>query len=469
MRPNIPHSYSNTSDASTPASTRSSFSHESNGSSASSLASRPKRSSLKPSLKSSESIALNSNRKSSPPTVRFAEPESLPKLHTWPKTRQKPIQPPEPLINRITNPLIRSQHHHTLPFASPTSSLVRQRSSLKLCATQPPPSFQRPVSLPTPHTKAVTKRTSTNKFFPTPPPQPDPRWAGIPLPAHFTPPALSPRSRIPSYQSTISTQSAPATLQTPAPPTGIPSKQHNPLEHYVPCLYPSCTAHYTRAHTGPTYHHPQAPYSLSRLHGYCPRHATQDLKQENTHCKHEYERLRQTAGRKTLGVIAGEFEAFKTGFRHERRARDEQLRRELRFRVLGVCACESEGKDGGDGGCCCGSGFWDWKFWARPCTTDSCQVTYSPYANHVYGFYFRKSRSSSSSSAAASPLQTLCPTCAQTELSRFQHRVKEKWNSRCGWDSLEWEEWLGNVVKDRKMDEEFWLGAQERAYQKENT
>ena len=44
----------------------------------------------------------------------------------------------------------------------------------------------------------------------------------------------------------------------------------------------------------------------------------------------------------------------------------------------------------------------------------------------------------------------------------MESRVKEKWASRCGWDKQEWQEWFGNVVKDRTMEQEYWIKAQER-------
>jgi hypothetical protein len=451
MRPNMSHSYSDTSGASTPNSTRSAFSYESDVSSSSSSASKPKRSSLKPSLKSSESLTTTPHRKPSPPTVRFAEPELSPKSHTRPKPRPKTL--PEPLINRIPNPLLKSQYRHTTSFASPTESFFKQLDYHQTCAAPPLSSMSRPVSLPTPQAdpiQVVKKRNSKSSFAPTSPSVADPRWAGIPLPANFIPPTLGPKSRVASYQSTISTmftfstQSAPATLETPTP-TAAPSGQYNPLEHYVLCLHSSCTSHYTPAHLGPAYYSPQAPYSLSRLHGYCTRHASAELNKVNLACKKEYEVLRQNAGRKTMPVVAAEFEFFKEGFREKRRITDAKMQKEQSRRVLGTRVKGEE------------KGVWDWKYTPRPCTTAACKIFYTPYANHLYLFY-----STPLPSSSFLPQQTLCPGCAKTELESFEHKIKEKWGSRCGWDEREWNEWFANAVHDRKMEQEYWIKAQER-------
>jgi hypothetical protein len=450
MHPNMSHPYSVPSGSSTPNSTRSTFSYESDVSSSSSSAPRPKRSSLKPSVKSSESIITNPNRRSSPPTVRFAQPEPLPKSQAWPKPRPKTL--PEPLINRIPNPLLKSHHRHTKSFASPTESFFRQLDNHQSCAAPLSSSTSRLFSLPAPHAEsiqAVKKRSSNANFAPASPSTPDPRWTGVPLPASFTPPTLGPKSRVASYQSaisTFSTRSAPAVLET-SRSTAAPPGQYNPLEHYVPCIYPTCVSHYTPAHLGPVYYLPQAPYSLSRLHGYCQRHASKELKEANATCKKEYEVLRQNAGRKTMGVVAAEFEFFKEGFRDERPVQDAKLQREQRQRVLGTGGARNGKHDGA----------WDWRYTMRPCTTASCKTFYTTYANHLYTFY----RTPLSSSSCL-PQQTLCPGCAKTELESFEHKIKEKWGSRCGWEERKWNEWFSNAVNDREMELEYWIKAQER-------
>jgi hypothetical protein len=440
MRSNIPQSYPNTSGTSTPSSTQSSFGYESNESSSSS-APRPKRSSLKPSL-------TNSNRRSSPPIVRFVEPEPLPKSRPTPRPRTLP----EPLLNKIPNPLLKPQYRHTPSFTSPTESFMRQLDNHQACAAPTVSGISRLVSLSTPQSgpmPTVKKRSSNAKIALASPSIPDPRWVGIPLPANFTPPTIGLTTRVTSYQSTISiisntsTQSAPAALET-SPATAAPSGQYNPLEHYIPCLYPGCAINYTQAHLGPAYYVPQAPYSLPRLHGYCPRHASKELKEANAACKKEYELLRQHAGRKTMGVVAGEFESFKEGFRDERRIQDAKLQREQRRRVLGA-------EKGG------AKEVWEWKYTLRPCTTASCKTFYTPYSNHLYAFYRTPLPSTN-----FAPQQTLCPGCAKTEVAGFEYKVKEKWGSRCGWNEQEWNEWFKNAVNDRKMEQEYWVKAQER-------
>jgi hypothetical protein len=168
------------------------------------------------------------------------------------------------------------------------------------------------------------------------------------------------------------------------------------------------------------------------------------LKDANAACKKEYEVLRQNAGRKTMGVIATEFEFFKQDFRGERRVTDAKMQKEQRRRVLGT---PEKGREG----------VWDWKYTARPCTTASCKTFYSLYANHLYAFYRTPLPSSS-----FLPQQTLCPGCAKTELESFEHKIKEKWGSRCGWDEREWSEWFANAVNDRKMEQKYWSKVQER-------
>ena len=146
-----------------------------------------------------------------------------------------------------------------------------------------------------------------------------------------------------------------------------------------------------------------------------------------------------------MGVVAGEFEAFKEGFRDERRIQDAKLQREQRRRVLGAGAA-------GKGGV---KEVWDWKYTLRPCTTASCKTFYTPYSNHLYAFYRIPLPSTN-----FLPQQTLCPGCSKTEVAGFEYKVKEKWGSRCGWNELEWNEWFNNVINDRKMEQEYWVKAQ---------
>ncbi|RMZ69482.1 hypothetical protein GMOD_00006298 [Pyrenophora seminiperda CCB06] len=411
---------------------------------------RPKRSSLKPSLKSSESVPTTPTRRSSPPTVRFADPEPLPKSHTWPRARPRTVQLPEPLINRIPNSPMQAQHENCPSFVSPTASLTKQAENHGSFAVQ------RPVSLPTPPSsgtfRPLRKRMSRQTIAPASPQEPDPRWSGIPLPAHFTPPTQSLKSRA-SFQSTLSTfsqlstQSAPSIIETPAAPQG----QFNPLEHYIPCLYPSCKSHYTPAHLGPHYYLPQGPYALSRLPGYCPRHASRELKEATQQCKREYEHLRQTAGRKTLNAVAAEFEDVKAVFRASRNdVQAARLARIQKRRVLGAPVLLADKSTDAR------AEAWDWRYTPRPCTSAACNEYYSPYSNHLYAFY-----RTPLAGTAFFPQQIFCPKCAQTEVETFEQRVKEKWGSRCGWDGGEWAEWYANARGDREMELEYWLKAQE--------
>ncbi|KAF1940159.1 hypothetical protein EJ02DRAFT_504277 [Clathrospora elynae] len=461
MNPHTNYSYPNISGSSTPTSTRSTVSYESDASSSSSSgpALMPKRSSLKPTLKSSDSTTTKPYRVSSPPSVKFSEPEPLPKPHTWPMPRPT-IQLPQPLINKTPNPLLYSQYQHTPSFTlSSKSRSARYSHGPQPHAAPPPPGTQRPVSLQPPQAgsiKAVRKRISNISAPTSTSPMLDPRWSGIPLPAHFTPPTLGPGSRVASYQSTVSnfsTQSAPTVLST-KPTVAAPQGQYNILEHYIPCLYPDCSAHYTPSHAGFTYHLAQGQYSLSRQHGYCPRHATRDLKDANALCKREYESLRQNAGRKLLGVIAAEFDAFLENFREDRRLENVNLQRRQKERVLGSPQPASQTKTGK--AVQPHTDEWKWQYTPRPCTSSTCKTFYSPYANHLYDFY----RTPLSSSFT--PMRTLCPSCAKTDVEIFEEKVREKRAGRCGWDEQEWDEWYDNAVKDREMELEFWERAQER-------
>ncbi|RYN29540.1 hypothetical protein AA0119_g9872 [Alternaria tenuissima] len=474
ISPNMPSVDTASSAPSTPRSSQSSLNDQYNTSpSSTSSPLRPQRSSLKPSLKSSESVTMISNRRSSPPAVRFAEPDPLPKPQTWPRARPKTIQLPEPLVNKIPNPLTKAQYHHIPSFTSPTATLMEQIDNFQAWGTPISPTPKRPVSLPVRSAgslKVVRKRVSSLKARSTSCQEPDSRWEGIPLPAHFTPPNVGLKSRVASYQSTkstksirstrstkstnlrISTQSAPVVLE---PLVSSPPGQYNPLDHYIPCLYPSCTLHYTPARTGSNYYLPQSPYNMSRLHGYCPRHANQDLNQANVSCKREYENLRQSAGRKTLGVIAAEFEILKEGFRRERRHKDAALVQEQKQRVLGVRPIslnqKSNGTKGKPGA---QEDAWDWRYTLRPCTSSHCKAYYTPYSNHYT--YYRTPIS------GFLPQETLCSACAKTELEGFVEKIKEKWGSRCGWDHKEWHDWYANACNDRTMEQEYWIKAQEK-------
>jgi hypothetical protein len=467
MLPDMSFADTTFSGSSTPRSSQSSFSDQSNATSSStSSPPRPQRSSLKPSLKSSEVATMPTSRRSSPPAVRFAEPDPLAKAKTWPRARPKTIQLPEPLINKIPNAPTKAQYHHIPSFTSPTATLMDQIDNFQAWGTPKSPNPHRPDSLPMSRSgsfKVMRKRVSSLTIKSTSYSESDPRWTGIPLPAHYKPPTLSPRSRVVSYQSILSansrlsTQSAPAALESLLPCSPPPGR-YNPLDHYIPCLYPSCKLHYTPAHTGSNYYLPQGPYDLSRLHGYCPRHASQEMKEANTACKHAYETLRQNSGRKTLNVIAAEFEIFKEGFRRDRRSKDAALVREHKQRVLGAPPIplsqksnDAKGKPGVQ------EHKWDWRYTLRPCTSSHCKAYYTPYSNQY--IYYRTPLSGTS----FLPQETLCSACSQTEVEGFANKIKEKWGSRCGWDHQEWHEWYTNACNDRNMEQEYWLKVQEKA------
>jgi hypothetical protein len=169
--------------------------------------------------------------------------------------------------------------------------------------------------------------------------------------------------------------------------------------------------------------------------------------------------LRQNAGRKTLGIIAAEFEAFKETFRDDRRVEDSRLQQEQKGRILGAPKHTSQTNNGK--GRLQQEGKWDWRYTMRPCTTSHCKNFYTPFSNHLYAFYHTPCLQSSSL-----PLQTLCPSCSKSEFEAFENKVKEKKSNRCGWNEQEWNEWFGNVVRDREMEQEYWLKAQESVVSK---
>jgi len=435
------HNTINSSGTSTPVSTRSSNSYESNVSSTSS-SSRLQRSSMKSSLKSTPSPGALQSRKPSPPTVRFAEPE--------PSCRPKPTsvqqqQQNYPARNSVPNPLLRYRHRPASLAANSASSV--HTAGPQVYSTLPPRGVQTPQSGQIQYTKT---RVGQRFSAPARPLRPDPRWSGIPLPANFTPPSLALEQRVTSFQSVasdLSVQSAPAVLQ--ASPSTSPPGQYSPLENYIPCLHSTCKAHYSPAHTGPTYYLPQGPYSLSKHHGYCPHHASKELRETNALCKCEWERLRQNAGRKTLGQIATEFDVFLQSFRQDRRAKDTDLQRRQRRIVLGAPGTLLDGGQPKDQKqqkhTDNNEAEWNWTYTPRHCTRSSCTSSpYSPFANHLYTFYH------SARSSTFSPLPTLCPSCAKNEVEAFERYVAEKWSSRCGWDDGEWNEWFGKAVEESK-------------------
>jgi hypothetical protein len=212
-----------------------------------------------------------------------------------------------------------------------------------------------------------------------------------------------------------------------------------------------CTAHYLPAHSGPTYYLAQEPYNLSRHHGYCPRHASKEMKEANALCKREWERMRQNAGRSTLGAVAEDFEMFLQLYRETRSKEDAQLQQSQRRVVLGTAKPAGPAKST--------DAQWNWRYTPRPCTKHGCTLPYySPYATHLFSLYTSRRPAN-----GLVPLATLCPQCAQAEAEGFERKIEEKWSSRCGvWNPVEWEQWHGNAKKDRDMEMEFWEKAQER-------
>ncbi|KAH7084928.1 hypothetical protein BKA63DRAFT_5696 [Paraphoma chrysanthemicola] len=431
----------------TPVSTRSSISYETSNSSTSG-STRPKRSSMKPSLKPAEGGILN--RKSSPAAVRFADPE--------PPSRPRPSPVQEQISNQsqrngVPNPLLKYQHRPT----SSLSSSAPSRSSIGPQAYSTLP----PRGLPTPlpgHIQNTRTRVGQRYSAPPQPSRSQPRWSGVPLPTNFTPPSVALEHRVSSFQSVASVasvQSAPAALQHP--PKTTPLGKYNPLDHYIPCLYAECTVHYSHSFA---YYLPQGPYSLRKSHGYCNYHATHELKTSNALCKQKWESLRQNAGRQTLGQIAADFDDYMQSFRKARAVRDAELVSSQKRIVIGAPNTpprpqtkQQVDKDA--------DADWNWIYSPRPCTRASCPPsssthTYSPFSTATFAFYHTPREST------FTPLSTLCPSCATTEVEAFERLVAEKWGSRCGWDEGEWGEWLGGMVRERKAEGKFWERAQER-------
>ena len=474
-----PLSSSNTTPTSTRRSSLSSLNH-SNGSSASSDASAGilKRSSMKSNLKHSRSVGANLNRRSAPPTVRFLDPEPLPDRSMEPgKTMslRSPTSEPRPVrpgnSRVVSSPNFGSHQYRqkkimvsTLtrpPLLSPASKRANAAgllggtaagSSHTLSLAQP---HSEPSSGPvTQLSQFVDKRSSAPAALSQIDPRIDPRWSGIPLPAGFIPPSRTPTPtrRNTSYQTVISNLSPP--LTTPATLSSyLPLNTYDPLQNYIPCMAVMCTAHYTPAHSGPTYYVAQEPFHLSRHHGYCPRHASKEMQEANALCKKEYETMRQNAGRKTLGAIAQDFEIFLQLYREARKSEDARLQKAQSERVIGSSqVIPLKGRT------LLSSVTFDWRYTPRNCTTRGCKSPpYSPFSTQNYSFY-----GTPHSSTQLLPLTILCPPCAKIEAEGFGAKLMVKWSSRCGWDGEEWDGWYQNALQDRKMELEFWEKAQER-------
>lgn len=473
-----PLSSSNTTPTSTRRSSLSSLNNP-NVSSASSDVSTgvPKRSSMKSPLKPSRSVGANLNRRSAPPTVRFLDPEPMPRRVTEPgkttslKSPPAEARPVRPGYSRgVSTPNLGPHQYQqkkimitTLtrpPKLSPISKRASTASSpgdsvRSSRITSPAQTLQGHPQVPSGPVTHLRQRVDKRFSAPAAPSQVDshldPRWSGIPLPAGFVPPSRNSTStqRTASYQSVVSNLSSHST-----PPTAIPlsSNKYDPLRNFVPCMAAMCTAHYTPAHSGPTYYVAQEPYRLSKHHGYCPRHASKEMQEANALCKKEYESMRQNAGRKTLGTVAQDFEIFLQLYREARQLEDARLQNVQSQKVLGSfqIATTKDKAPQSDG--------FDWRYTPRNCTQKGCTSTpYSPFSIQHYSFYHIPN-----SSTQLLPLTTMCPSCSKAEAEGFGAKLMEKWSSRCGWDGGEWDGWYQNAIQARKAEQDFWEKAQER-------
>ncbi|KAF2692211.1 hypothetical protein K458DRAFT_382039 [Lentithecium fluviatile CBS 122367] len=369
------------------------------------LSDRPKRSSLKSGLKTSKSAPSL--------TVRFEVPD-LPKMSG--------VEADEPLLSRKNGSF---QSARTEKRASPNAiSQAPPRPVLRA-------KLSKRFSTPAPISRREAKRTSE---------QPLPLNSRIP-----STPTSPMGSRVTSFQSVAS---APAILQSTAPSPSQPPSQYNLLQHHIPCIIENCDTNYTTSLFGPTFYSPQQPYRLSRKRALCPWHANQDLKLVNHKAKCVWENMRQNAGRKTLGLIAAEFEIYIQQCREDREWESEELETRQRQRLFGSGQSPVKGKEKVDEG-------WDWRYTPRPCTMKGCSKQwYSPFDNRLYLFY------STARPSGLLPLTTLCPSCAKTDVEVAEERIEER---RCdGGAGPEWKEWCEQVKGDRRMEEEYWSKAQER-------
>ncbi|PSN63892.1 hypothetical protein BS50DRAFT_623570 [Corynespora cassiicola Philippines] len=462
-----------------------------------SLRSPPSTSSLKPSLRST---SISPPRSPSSPSLKSSLKTSSPRS-------------------------IRASHAHrpTVRFVDPEPELEPElqsgRPSINM-STLPQPPAPPPKDEPTPHLRATRRMTSKlSKRFSAPPPasrnegKNAPQWNAPSLPRTQTAPTPTPKpSRVTSTSSVSTTQSAQSlppqpthTLSQAHSPAHPPQDlvQYNPLRHYVPCIAANCTAHYTTSIFGPTYHSPQAPYNLTRKRGLCPNHANQDLRRANEKCKRTWESMRQNAGRKTLGLIAAEFEIWVQGLREERRLQSKMFEKKQERRILGDGAAvgsESGAVTSGGSGNGNGNGKlpapvakvfqkdkgknasagaapttadpngtavdrfcwdWDWRYHPRPCTKEACTSPYySPFDNRLYLFYTANRK------FGISLLPTLCPTCAKADIEEVEARARE--NMRFMTEQELWD-WVRQIKNDRAMEQEFWEKAQEKIVREHGT
>lgn len=417
-----------------------------------------RRSSMKPNFNSPISLDATQDQKHRQPTVRFAdvvEPLPISPIPSTPNTRIR--QQPGQSMYSIPTLLPQYQYHRRASVSSQMPTMMRTTQKTENYVATRPNSMviTRPKRLSTPNIDTWSRQSHT---IPPTHSIPDSTRSSTPLSTRKSASTSSSASRVTSYNSNssrTSMHSASTVRSTPPDITSLP-RQYDPLQHYVPCLDPTCSAHYTPPHAGSMYYVPQGSYSLTRLHGYCPQHVTKELADATAQCKLEWETMRQSAGRKTLGQIDQEFDTFMERFREERQAEDAQLQQNQRDRLVSAVPTPTE--QATEGKSKVKFDDWNWRYTPRRCTTSGCKSSpYSPYANHLYSFYTIPQPSKHT------PLSTLCPACAKAEVETFEQKVAEKWSSRSEWDNQEWSEWLDNVTRDREMEVEFGEKAQEKA------
>ena len=368
-----------------------------------------KRSSFKSNLKASQSTPSLS--------VRFEVPE-------LPKMAQQQLHAAHP-----------PQEYRTLHSARSLTRGSANAPGLDSSRSPQRPNYSKRYSAPAPISRKGTNRTSENP---------------VPVNQRYSS-ARDPfaRSRVTSFQSVAS---APAVLVSTTPSPSFPPSQYLPLQHYIPCVVEQCTKHYTPSLLGPTFYSPQQPYKLSRKRALCVWHADQDLKLANHKAKCMWESMRQNAGRKTLGLIAAEFELYIYQCREDREGESEELEARQKKLVLGAELDKTKGKDAAGTGA---GNDWEWKYTPRPCTSKGCgKQWYSPFDNKLYLFYHTARPS------GLRPLTTLCPSCARADVESAEDKIQDRKDEAGA--GPEWVEWCGQVKNDRRMEEEFWMQAQER-------
>jgi hypothetical protein len=180
-------------------------------------------------------------------------------------------------------------------------------------------------------------------------------------------------------------------------------------------------------------------------------HAGKELRQANERCKKQFESMRQNAGRKTLGTIDAEFEAWLGQFRQFREEEIAEFESALRRRVAGVrkpCkeSKKSEKNEERDED-------WDWRYTPRRCTYSGCTSDrYSPYDQRFYLWYHTQRIT------GLCILLTLCPACARRDVDRAEAERNQAWQDM---HPQEWRAWMEQLKRNRVKEQEFWEKAQE--------